>query len=506
MRRKFSFPALALTAIVFLLSGLLVAAQFDRTSYLSAEETTREKSLAGASPQTVQTPGAMPGTAQMLVPNFADIAEAVTPGIVNISTTKVVRSPFRGREDRRSRPSDPFEDFFDRFFQGRPQEFRQQSLGSGFVIDESGYILTNNHVIDSADEIIVTTANEREYRATVVGKDEKTDIALIKIDAEEDLLVLPRGNSDDLRIAEWVMAIGNPFGLQHTVTVGIVSAKGRVIGAGPYDDFIQVDASINPGNSGGPLIGVDGSVVGVNTAIYSNTGQSAGIGFAIPINIAMDIAHQLRATGTVTRGWLGVLIQRLDPDLARSYGVDRPRGALISKVVPGGPAEAAGLVSGDLILTYGDRNIDHHSELPVMVANTAPGEQVELQILRDGDEHTLTVTIKEMEKAVTAGRSRAPEEQAEEPGRLGLRLQELPGQLAAQLGIQEGVLVSGVEQGSIAEEKGIQHGDVVMQLNGQPVRAVEDFVSRVRAVEQGDVMRFLMRRDSNQYFVAISKP
>jgi serine protease Do len=335
----------------------------------------------------------------MVAPNLADLVEQVKPAVVNISTTRVERgrpwqmpgSPFPRRFGER----DPFEEFFERFFGGMgPQrELRLRSLGSGFIINRGGYIVTNNHVVENATDIKVALADAGEFDATVIGRDPKTDVALIKIDTKQDLPVAALGSSDKLRVGEWVMAIGNPFGLGHTVTVGIASAKDRIIGAGPYDDFIQTDASINPGNSGGPLFNLRGEVVGINTAIVA-TGQ--GIGFAIPINLAKTVLTQLHEKGRVTRGWLGVQVQRVTPELARAFGLDRPRGALVAEVLSNSPAERAGLQPGDVIIEFKGQPIDSMHELPWLVANTQPGTQVDVKLIRRQQQRIVPVIVGEM--------------------------------------------------------------------------------------------------------------
>ncbi len=498
MRKSYSLPTLVLTAVLFLMGGLIIASCLDLTPHSTAQSTKNERAGKGSAQEE-------PAEAPMVrLPDFRRLARDLMPGVVNISTTKVVRSPFARGPRGGPRGQDPFEDFFNRFFQGQPREFKQHSLGSGFVIDKRGYILTNNHVVGAADEIIVTLANETEYTAKVVGKDDKTDLALIKIEPKEDLYVLPLGDSGDMEIGDWVLAIGNPFGLQHTVTAGIISAKGRVIGAGPYDDFIQTDASINPGNSGGPLINTSGKVIGINTAIFSQTGESAGIGFAIPINIARNVARQLQESGKVTRGWIGVLIQHIDPDLQKSYGLQRAEGALVSKVLPKSPASKAGLKQGDIILQYGDRPIRHHSDLPALVANTTPGTEVELVVLRDGKRRNVEIRIEQLDDG-EAKRPGPPDAESEE-GRLGLQLQELTPELARQFGVDKGALVAGVEPGSLAEQKGMQSGDIILQMNGEPIQTVRSFIDRVRKTKSGEIIRLLVKREDNQYFVALQKP
>lgn len=325
--------------------------------------------------------------------SFADLVEKVKPAVVNISTETTVRipgNPFRhffGPDEE-----GPFGDFFKRFFGDIPdRELKQQSLGSGFIIDKDGYIITNNHVVEGADEIKVKLADKREFKAKVVGRDPKTDLALIKISSIfKDLPTLPLGDSDKIRVGDWVLAIGNPFGLEHTVTQGIISATGRVIGSGPYDNFLQTDAPINPGNSGGPLINLKGEVIGINTAIIAS-GQ--GIGFAIPSNMAKTVITQLKEKGKVIRGWIGVSIQTLTPELAQSFGLKETRGALVADVVPGGPADKAGLKRGDIIISFDGKEINEMSELPKIVAETPIGKTVNVKIIRNGKEKILKMTI-----------------------------------------------------------------------------------------------------------------
>jgi serine protease Do len=303
----------------------------------------------------------------------------VKPSVVNISTTTLVKGP--DLYDRFFGQANPFrdffgEDFYERFFGDMPQrEFKQRSLGSGFIIDRDGYILTNNHVVEKAQSIKVRLSDEKEYDAKVVGRDPKTDIALIKINTRQNLPVAPLGDSDSLEVGDWLIAIGNPFGLEHTVTAGIVSAKGRVIGAGPYDDFIQTDASINPGNSGGPLFNLNGEVVGINTAIVSG-GQ--GIGFAIPINVAKELLPQLKTKGRVVRGWLGVMIQKVTPEIAKGFGLKESEGALVSDVMEGSPAEKAGIKRGDVIVSYNGKRIKEMDQLPKLVGTTEVGKKVKV--------------------------------------------------------------------------------------------------------------------------------
>jgi len=374
-------------------------------------------------------------------PNFADVAEQLKAAVVNISTTQVMREPqqdFRGPLlpqpfDERHRSGELFE----RFFHGSAgqREVRKGSLGSGFIIAKDGYIVTNNHVVDNATDIKVSLSGSEEFDAKVVGTDPQTEVALLKIEAQRDLPVVPLGDSNKLRVGEWVIAIGNPFGLGQTVTAGITSAKGRMIGAGAYDDFIQTDASINPGNSGGPLFNQEGEVIGINTAIVP-TGQ--GIGFAIPINLAKEILVQLREKGRATRGFLGVQVQEVAPELARSFGVERRRGALVAYVQPESPGERAGIEKGDIIVEFNGRKIADMHDLPRLVANTPPGSTAGVRLIRQGRECVLRVHIGDIPEEV--GRvpgAMTPEEE------LGLSVQELKANTAQELGLANGQACGG---------------------------------------------------------------
>ena len=330
--------------------------------------------------------------AQMLASkpfSFAGVAKRATPSVVNVFTTQRVQlSPFGARE------GDPFDQFFRQFFPELPRELQQKSLGSGVIIDRQGFILTNHHVVANADEIKVKLSDTRTFPAELVGSDPRTDLALIRVKSA-DLPPADLGNSDGLGVGDWVLAIGNPFGLEETVTAGIVSAKERVIGAGPFDNFIQTDASINPGNSGGPLVDAEGKVVGVNSAIYSRSGGSVGIGFAIPINLAMQVAGELRANRRVVRGWLGVSMQDVTPDLARSFRLSSDDGALVSDLYRGGPAHRAGLHRGDVIVAFNGRRVKNSRELSRWASEVTPGTTVKLDVMRDGVKATVDLVIQE---------------------------------------------------------------------------------------------------------------
>jgi len=435
-------------------------------------------------------------------PSFVEIAKTINPAVVNISTEKTVKGA-----DRVFRhyfgPGSPFprdffgDDFFERFFGETPgREFKEKSLGSGFIISKDGYIITNNHVIEGADSIKVRLSNKKEYEGRVVGKDAKTDLALIKVETKESLPYVNLGNSDELQVGEWVMAIGNPFGLEHTVTVGVVSAKGRVIGAGPYDNFIQTDASINPGNSGGPLVNTRGEVIGINTAIVA---QANGIGFAIPANMAKEIIPQLKEKGRVIRGWLGVMVQKVTPELAQSFGLSEGKGALVAQVQEGSPAARAGIKKGDIILKFEGREINEMDELPRLVAGTPVGKKVTLVIFRDGKEKNITVVLGEMPEEK---KELTPEKGKED--RLGLKVQELTPDLANQLGItdKEGVIITEVEPGSPADEAGLQRGDIIKELNRTPVKNMKNYSEALSKVKPGEnILFFIKRREDSLYLV-----
>ncbi len=399
--------------------------------------------------------------------SFAEVARAAKPAVVNIFSTRTVREPEAGGGE----PGDPSEEFFRRYFgegpSRRPQQ--QRSLGSGFVISADGYIATNAHVVQQAEQIRVKLSSGDEYEAKLIGTDQKTDVALVKIKPRDTLSVARLGDSDTLDVGDWVVAIGNPFGLSATVTAGIVSAKGRVIGAGPYDDFIQTDASINPGNSGGPLLNTRSEVVGINSAILSRSGGNVGIGFAIPINLARHIVDELRGRGRVVRGWLGVSIQDVTPALAKSFGLERPRGALVADVEPGSPAAKADLERGDIITEYNGTPIEESHRLPTLVANTEIGQRAELKVLRSGRERTLTATVAEQPSPTAA---RAERRAARS---WGMELTELTAEAARRAGIPpgvRGVMIRAIVAGSPADDVGMEPGDVIRQVDRQPVTTV----------------------------------
>ncbi len=434
------------------------------------------------------------------LPDFVSLVKKLKPVVVNISTTQV-------KEQRQLFPSpfgeeEPFGDFWRRFFGGpfSQGQQRQQSLGTGFIIDKDGYILTNNHVIDDAQKITVKLADEREFQAKLIGKDSKTDIAVIKINTKGSLPTAPLGDSDRLQVGEWVLAIGQPFGLDNTVTAGIVSAKGRHIGAGPYDSFIQTDASINPGNSGGPLINVRGQVIGINTAIYSQSGGNIGIGFATPINVAKEILPQLKTKGKVTRGWLGVVVQSVTPDLADSLGLEKARGGLVADVSKGGPADRAGIKAGDVIVEFEGKEIKESSELPALVARVQPGKQVRLKVLRDKKEMPISVTIGDLKEEETVA-------SAKEKTGLGLTVQTVTPRIARSLGLDrpEGVVVTAVDPGSPADDGGLQRGDIILEVNRKPIHNLSDYKKAISSGRKDAGTLFLVRRGESTMFLALKR-
>jgi serine protease Do len=429
----------------------------------------------------------------MVPSSFSDLAEEVSPVVVNIRTVKttkgggrVFRHFFRGPRGK----DDPFEDFFDKFFgEERQREFKQRSLGSGFIFDKEGYIVTNHHVVENADEIQVILKDGKEYDADIVGRDANTDIALIKIKAPNQLPVVTFGSSAALKVGQWVVAIGSPFGLEHTVTAGIVSAKGRVIGSGPYDDFIQTDASINPGNSGGPLINMQGEVVGINTAIIAG-GQ--GIGFAIPIDMAKGIIDQLREHGNVTRGWLGVVIKDIDDELADYFGITDRKGALVIDVVPGDPADKAGIEPKDIIVSVNGKPVDSSRELTRMIANVGVGEKADIQVIRNGKQKNFKVTIAKRDEEKIARQGEIEPEKDE----LGIRVAKITPEIAQRFNLKESdeVIVIGVEPDSKGEEAGLRQGDIIKEVNHEAISSVEAYMKAIDNVKAGETIQMFIRR------------
>ena len=437
-------------------------------------------------------------------PNWVELTRALKPAVVNISTRRVeervqLQNPFGNQSPFGD--NEQLQQFFKRFGEQQPPRRTVRSMGSGFIINPAGYIVTNNHVVEGATDIRVKIDDGREMTAKVVGRDPKTDLALLKVEAT-GLPVIPLGDSTQLQVGEPVMAIGNPFGLERTVTTGIVSATGRVIGQGPYDDFIQTDASINPGNSGGPLINTRGQAVGINAAIFSQTGGSVGIGFAIPVNQAKAVVTQLVASGKVTRGWLGVTIQPLTAELAKGFNVTEGTGALVAGVQDGSPAARAGLKAGDIITQYDGQKVATSADLPKLVAATAVGRQVPVTVVREGKTVALNVTIAQMDEPGRPVVAQAEEEK----GPLGLTVETVTPSVAKDLKLSElrGVIVRGVRSGSPAENAGIRAGDVITEVNH---KAVADAAQMKQALEKhlkGAPVVIKITRDGTNLYVAMA--
>ena len=430
---------------------------------------------------------------QMVPQNFSGLADTVSPAVVHIRVEKTIKGAGPAAGPLGQNPfgdNEQFKEFFGRHFGNQgPQEFKQPAQGSGFIIDKSGLIVTNNHVVADSDKITVILKDESQYDAKVVGLDPVTDIALIKVNPKKDLPVVRMGNSDDLKVGEWVVAIGAPFGLEYTVTAGIVSAKGRVIGSGPYDDFIQTDASINPGNSGGPLINMKGEVVGINTMIIAG-GQ--GIGFAIPVDQARSIIAQLETNGEVTRGWLGVTIQDLNENLAGYYGLKDKSGAMVADVVPGDPADKAGIKPKDIITEVNGKAVTSSRDLTNLAANLKVGEPASVTILRGGKYQTLEVKIGKRPLTLASARS----EQQENQGEYGFQVTELTPEIARQYGIQEstGIVVVGVTPDSKADAAGVKKGDLILEVNRVSVSSVQNFKNLLDSKKGKDGINLLVKR------------
>lgn len=447
------------------------------------------------------------GALQTLQDAFVQVAQAVKPAVVNIATTQRPAAQ-EGRRGQQIPPSfrGPFreffgEEFFERFFGQQPQR-EQHSLGSGVLVDKRGYILTNNHVIEQADVIEVRLSDKRKFQATVVGKDPKTDLAVIKIDAGEGLPAARLGDSNKIRIGEWAMAIGNPFGLDQTVTVGVISAVGRAdVGITTYEDFIQTDASINPGNSGGPLVNLNGEVVGINTAIVAS---GRGIGFAIPISMARDIMTRLIAEGKVVRGWLGIGIQEITDELASQFGVKTGDGVLVGNVMKDGPAEKAGLKTGDVILEFNGTKISSVHQLQREVAQASVGSAAEMRLLREKRLVTLSVVLGEQPADLAVARPGPPSSEAAD--RFGLKVQDLTPDLREQfkLGGAGGVVVAGVDEGGPAGRAGIRPGDIITEANRQAVKNVQEFTRILGQVPRGSGLLLLVQREGNSRFVVVT--
>ena len=465
----------------------------------SAVDPAKHPDPAPQSPQQQVALGApvVPAALPVASGSFAQVAEAVGPAVVNINT--FMRSG-GGRT-----PVEEFfgDEFFRRFFGDPERPHQQQSLGSGVIIDPSGIALTNAHVVERATGIEVVTAEGKKHRAKVVGLDKRTDLAVLRLEGGGPYPSAVLGDSDKVRVGDWVLAIGSPFGLQQTVTAGIISAKGRSIGQGPFDDFFQTDAAINPGNSGGPLVNMSGEIVGINSAILSRSGGNVGIGFSIPSNMAKRIYTELVARGKITRGWLGVSIQPLTPELAKSFGLKEPKGVLISDVVKDSPADKAGLVAGDVLMEFDGKKLEAPQDLQKIVAVTAPGKGVPVKLWREKGEKTLEIKIGE-----------TPEETAQvEPSGggkskslLGLETRPITPEIARQLNLRttEGVLVARVEDEGPAAEAGLQRGDVIREINRQRIRSAQDFDRATQGLKPGDRVTVLLQRGPQSLYVAFT--
>jgi serine protease Do len=442
-----------------------------------------------------------------LVPaSFSQLAEAVAPAVVNIRAVKTLKGGgpvFRHFQREPFGKEHPFNEFFERFFGDEQQrESRQPSLGSGFIIDKEGHVVTNNHVIEDADQIRVKLDDEKEFEAKVVGRDPSTDIALLKIKSGNDFPVVKMGDSAQLKVGQWVVAIGSPFGLERTVTAGIVSAKGRAIGSGPYDDFIQTDASINPGNSGGPLINMKGEVIGINTAIIAS-GQ--GIGFAIPVNLAKGVIAQLKAGGEVTRGWLGVAIQDVNQEMAEYYGIDAKKGVFVADVFKGDPADAAGIKPKDIITEVNGQKVETTRQLTALVANIPVGQSVKVKLWREGQYRTVNVKVGKRDDVKTAARSEPPEKRED---KLGLRVSGLTPEIAERFNITEssGVIVIDVQNGSPAEAAGVRVGDIIKEINRQAVGSPGDYAEALKKAEKSEVVNlFIWRKNAGFLVIKIKR-
>jgi serine protease Do len=443
------------------------------------------------------------------LPDFTDLVENNGAAVVNISTIQKQRTNGDQifQEMLPNIPKDsPFYEFFRRHMQpfSTPRRAQPRSMGSGFIISKDGYILTNAHVVESVDEITVKLNDKREYDAKVIGTDRKTDIALIKIEAK-NLPIVTQGDPDKLKVGEWVLAIGSPFGFEHSVTAGIVSAKGRSLAQENFVPFIQTDVAINPGNSGGPLFNMEGEVVGINSQIYSRTGGFMGLSFAIPIDVATDIADQLKISGKITRGRIGVMIQELTKELAESFGLSEANGALVVAVQKDSPAEKAGVAVSDVILKFDGKGVDSSADLPRIVGNTKPGSKVSMEVWRDGKIKKISITVGEIpsEEEIAVYGEEESNKPTKQIDRLGLALSELTAEQKEQLEVSSGLLVEDVKTGAAASQAGIQPGDVILGLNNKDIKNIKHFNKLVEQVEQGRNIALLIRRGEMTTFITM---
>ena len=497
----FIFVPILLFLVISVGCEKLDRADVSQDSSINKEETTNkvvtEQKKSTNVVKKKQVVSNLEGTQQF--PTFADLVEILQPSVVNISTTSVVRQrgPFQRRPNSPFGGNDPFDDFFKKFFGGDSpqQEFKRQGLGSGFIMSKDGYVVTNNHVIDKASDVEVILQNGDKYEAKIVGKDPKTDLAVLKFEPDQEIQEVHFGDSDNLRIGDWVIAIGNPFGLGYTVTAGIVSAKGRSLGLGAYDDFIQTDASLNPGSSGGPLFNLKGEVVGVNTAIVA---RGQGIGFAIPIDMAEFVIEQLKSGGKVVRGWLGVYVQKVTPEIASSFGLNEDEGALVSDLAPDSPAEKAGIIRGDVIVEYDGQKVNDVSDLTNMAAVTPPGTEVSVKVIQDGKTKNMKVKLEKF-----------PDQEAQVKDEvrksLGLTVRQLTPKIVRRFNIDhdDGVIIADVDQGSVAGDAGLKPGDIILEINKKPINTLANYSAVLEDVKPGDTALFLVKRGNNTIYAAL---
>lgn len=448
-------------------------------------------------------------SASASLPDFTDLVEQYSPAVVNISSTQVTKHPKRpGMQDMPNIPEGPFADLFRRFFdeQGkRTPDINTQSLGSGFIISKDGYVITNHHVIKDAKEIIIRLSDRRQFIAKLVGSDEQSDIALLKIDAD-DLPVVKLNRKKTLKPGEWVLAIGSPFGFETSVTAGVVSATERSLPRENYVPFIQSDVAINPGNSGGPLFDLEGNVVGVNSQIYSRTGGFMGLSFSIPVDIALNVAEQIKTSGKVSRGWLGVMIQDVTRELAESMQMKRAMGALVSRVLPNSSAEQAGIKVGDVIVEFDGKEINTSSSLPPMVGLAAIGKKYDVKVVRDGKTSVLSVKIAQLPEDDTVKAASSGGKMEQGGGRLGIAVAELTDEQRRRVGVEKGgILVASVSEGPAASA-GLRQGDVVLMINNKEVTGVDQFGSLVKALPAGKTVRVLIQRGDGPAFLAMKLP
>ncbi|MFP5344340.1 MAG: DegQ family serine endoprotease [Gammaproteobacteria bacterium] len=436
------------------------------------------------------------------LPDFTDLIEKSSPAVVNISTTQKMKHPKMPRNMPRMPDGTPFDEFFRHFFGDgdNAPDFDTHSLGSGFIISAEGYVLTNNHVVANADKIIVRLSDRRELAAKIVGRDERSDIALLKI-ATDNLPVVKIGDSGNLKVGEWVYAIGSPFGFDHSATAGIISAIGRSLPSESYVPFIQTDVAINPGNSGGPLFNMKGEVIGINSQIYSRSGGFMGLSFAIPIDVAMEVTDQLRSKGRVTRGWLGILIQDVTAELAESFGMDKPRGALVAKLLPDGPAQKAGIQVGDVIVEFDGKTVEESSMLPRLVGRSKVGESAAVKVIRNGKPLTLKVKIAELPKdeELKLGQD---DTQEQSDNRLGIAVEDLSAEQRKQMDVTGGIIVREVGGGP-GQRAGLRRGDVILKLNNKDVKSASAFANQVEALPRNKSVPILVQRGRSTLFLAL---